>query len=313
MKVSIVLPIYNEEENIPVLYNELKTVFEREKISHEIIAVDDGSRDKSYAELKKIAEQDKHVKVLRFRFNAGQTAAMAAGIKHATGDVVIPMDADLQNDPADIPTFLKKVEEGYDVVFGWRKDRKDKLITRKIPSLTANWIIRSITGAHAHDFGCTMKAFRREVIQGVNLYGEMHRFIPMYTNVTRDKTAEVEVHHRPRTHGETKYGLGRTHRVILDLVVVRFLQKYMNRPMHFFGGIGFISFFLGLAAGGAAVVLKIMELRSFVATPLPIFSALFIIVGVQLLAMGVIAEMLMRVYYESQNKTPYEISEFLNC
>ncbi|KKS84804.1 MAG: Glycosyl transferase family 2 [Parcubacteria group bacterium GW2011_GWA2_43_11] len=312
MKVSIVLPIYNEEKNIPILYKEIKEVCEKNNIVYEVLAVDDGSRDRSFAELTKIAEQDKNVKILRFRFNCGQTAAMAAGMKMASGDIVIPMDADLQNDPADIPNFLKKIDEGKDVVCGWRKDRKDTFVTRKIPSLIANALIRKITGVHVHDYGCTMKAFRREVIQGIQLYGEMHRFIPMYASAVGGKITEIEVHHRPRTYGTTKYGLGRVYKVLLDLIVVKFLHKYMNRPMHFFGGVGFVSFFFGVLAGTTAVVLKLLDLRSFVETPLPIFSALLIIVGVQLLAMGVIAEMLMRVYYESQNKTPYEIVEILN-
>jgi len=312
MKVSVVLPVYNEEKNIPILYKELKDVFTKEKLEYEIVAVDDGSRDKSFSELTKIVEQDKNVKVVRFRFNVGQTAAMSAGMKMATGDIIIPMDADLQNDPADIPNFLKKIDEGKDVVCGWRKDRKDTFITRKVPSFLANALIRKITGVHVHDYGCTMKAFRREVIQGIQLYGEMHRFIPMYASAVGGRITEIVVHHRPRTHGKTKYGLGRVYKVLLDLIVVKFLQKYMNKPMHFFGGVGFVSFFFGVLAGTTAVVLKIMDLKSLVETPLPIFSALLIIVGVQLLAMGVIAEMLMRVYYESQNKTPYEIVEILN-
>lgn len=311
-EISIILPIFNEVENIPILHRELREVLEAHKISYEIIAVDDGSDDGSFEALKGIVEKDQHVKLIRFRRNYGQTSAMRAGFEQAKGDVVLPMDADLQNDPSDIPAFLEKVREGYEVVYGWRKDRKDTLVTRRIPSRIANWCIRRITKVQAHDFGCTMKAFRREVIQGVKLYGEMHRFIPLYTNVKKEKMTEIVVHHRPRTHGKAKYGLGRTYRVMLDLLLVSFLQKYMNRPMHFFGGIGFVSFFFGIVAGGTSVVLKLMEYKSFVETPLPVFSALLLIVGVQLLAMGVIAEMLMRVYYESQHKTPYEVVERIN-
>ncbi len=309
MKISIVLPIYNEEVNIPILYKELKDVCTENKLDYEIVAVDDGSKDKSFATLKKIAEKDTNLTILRFKKNTGQTAAMSAGMKRATGDIVIPMDADLQNDPKDIPQFLEKVKEGYDVVCGWRKDRKDTFITRKVPSKIANWVIRRITGVHVHDYGCTMKAFKREVLQGIELYGEMHRFIPMYAVSAGGKITEIVVHHRPRTHGETKYGLGRVYKVMLDLIVVKFLQTYMNRPMHFFGGWGFVSFSLGVLAGTASIILKVMHLRSFIETPLPIFSALFIIVGVQLLAMGVVAEMLMRIYYESQGKTAYDVVE----
>lgn len=312
MKISIVLPIYNEEENIELLYRELRAVFEQEKLDYEIVAVDDGSRDSSFEKLKRIAGKDPRVKVLRFRYNVGQTAAMSAGMQAATGDIVIPMDADLQNDPADIPAFLATLEEGYDVVCGWRKDRQDAFIIRKVPSLAANWLIRRVTGVHVHDYGCTMKAFRRGVIAGVNLYGEMHRFIPTYTAWNGGKTTEIVVNHRPRTFGKSKYGLSRVYKVLLDLIVVKFLQKYMNKPMHFFGGIGFISLFFGGVAGTASVVLKIMDLRDFVETPLPIFSALLIIVGVQLAAMGILAEILMRIYYEAQGKTPHDILEGIN-
>lgn len=312
MKLSIVLPIYNEEENLTELYNELAQVFAREKIDYEIIAVDDGSRDGSYILLKKLAANDSRLKVLRFRVNVGQTAAMSAGMQAAKGDVVIPMDADLQNDPADIPRFLEKMTEGHDVVCGWRKDRKDGLFVRRVPSQIANWIIRRLTGVHVHDYGCTMKAFRREVITGVNLYGEMHRFIPIYTAWQGGKTAEIEVNHRPRTRGVSKYNLSRVYKVLLDLIMVKFLQRYMNKPMHFFGGLGFISLFLGGTAGTVSVALKLFEIRDFVATPLPIWSALFIIVGVQLIVMGIMAEILMRIYYEAQGKTPHDIAERVN-
>ncbi|MEA2715120.1 MAG: hypothetical protein QOG91_148 [Candidatus Parcubacteria bacterium] len=312
MKISIVLPIYNEQENIAILYKELVKVFSKEKNDYEIIAVDDASKDGSLTVLKKIAAEDKRVKVISFRFNSGQTAAMSAGIKQASGEIIIPMDADLQNDPADIPKFLFKIAEGYDVVSGWRQKRQDDMLMRKIPSAAANWLIRTMTGVHIHDYGCSMKAYRRGIIQGINLYGEMHRFIPAYAAWHGGKVTEIIVHHRARVHGRTKYGISRTFKVLLDLVVVKFLAKYMDRPMHFFGGIGFISLGLGLLAGLIAIYLKLAHIRDFVATPLPIFSALFIIVGVELAVMGVIAEMIMRVYYESQNKLPYQISETVN-
>lgn len=312
MKVTVVLPIYNEEQNISVLYRELSDVIKQHNLDCEIIAVDDGSRDGSFQELKKIAHEDKCVKILRFRFNVGQTAALSAGIHAAKGDIIVPMDADLQNDPADIPLFLRTIEGGYDVVCGWRKDRQDAFFLRRVPSQAANWMIRHVTGVHVHDYGCTMKAIRREAILGINLYGEMHRFIPTYTAWNGGRTTEIVVNHRARKHGASKYGLSRVYKVLLDLIVVKFLQKYMNKPMHFFGGIGFLILFVGLCAGFAAVVLKILEIRPFVTTPLPTFSALFIIVGVQLVVMGVISEILVRIYYESQGKTPYDIAERIN-
>lgn len=312
MKISVVTPIYNEAENIAQLYSELKEVFLHIGGQYEIIAVNDGSKDDSAKVLREIAAKDKNFKVISFKFNTGQTAAMSAGIKYATGDVIIPIDADLQNDPHDIPRFIAKLNEGFDVVSGWRYSRKDKMIMRRIPSIIANWIIRTITGVRIHDYGCSMKAYRRDIIQGVSLYGEMHRFIPAYTAWHGGKVTEIIVNHRPRIHGQTKYGISRTFKVILDLIVVKFLSKYMNRPMHFFGGIGFVSLGFGLISGCAAIVLKIMGLRDFVETPLPIFSALLLIVGVQLAAMGVIAEMLMRVYYESRDAAPYRIAETIN-
>lgn len=312
MKVSIVLPIYNEEKNIPILYNEITEVFRKISNEYEIICVNDGSKDNSLKVLKEIAQKDKKLKIINFKFNSGQTASMSAGIKASSGDVIIPMDSDLQNDPRDIPKFLSKIDEGFDVVSGWRKDRKDFTVSRKIPSVIANKLIRYITGVKVHDYGCSMKAYKSELIKDIMLYGEMHRFIPAYTAWHGGKITEIVVNHRPRIHGKANYGIARTFYVLMDLVVVKFLSKYMNKPMHFFGGIGFISLFLGLLAGGLSVFLKIVHSRDFVETPLPVFSALFIIVGVVLVAMGVIAEMLMRIYYESQDKTPYKVKELIN-
>ncbi len=312
MKISIILPIHNEEKNLPILYSELKSVLDSLKKEYEIICVDDASKDKSLSVIKDLASKDKKVKVLAFKFNSGQTAAMSAGIKHATGDIIIPMDADLQNDPNDIPKFLEKINEGYDVVSGWRKERKDSAISRKLPSAIANKLIGYITGVKIHDYGCSMKAYKNEIMKDVELYGEMHRFIPAYTAWRGGKITEIIVNHRARKFGQTNYGIARTFYVLMDLVVVKFLSKYMNKPMHFFGGIGFISLFFGFLLGLLSVVLRVMGIRHFVETPLPVLSALFIIVGVVLVAMGVIAEMIMRLYYESQNKTPYNISELIN-
>ena len=312
MKLSIVIPVYNEEENLKELHKELIVVLDAIKSPYEIIWVNDGSKDGSFTVLNELVKSDINSKIIDFARNFGQTAAMSAGIKFATGDIIIPMDADLQNDPRDIPKFLKKIEEGYDVVSGWRKDRKDKLFLRKIPSWTANLIIAGITAVRIHDYGCSMKAYRRDVIQGGILYGEMHRFIPAYVSWHGGRVAEIAVNHRARIHGITKYGISRTFRVILDLILIKFLSKYMNRPIHFFGGVGFVSLALGGITAFAAFYLRLFHSMAFITTPLPIFSAMLVIVGVQLIAMGVIAEMLMRVYYESQGKQPYSIKRTVN-
>lgn len=312
MKISVIIPVFNEEGNISKLLSELKSVLSRLDHQYEIIAVNDASTDGSLQALRAAAEADRRVRVISFKFNSGQTAAMSAGIKHSIGEIVIPMDADLQNDPNDIPRLVDKMGEGYDVVSGWRRDRKDDLIKNRVPSIIANWIIRKITGVPIHDSGCSMKAYKGDMIREVDLYGEMHRFIPAYMAWHGGKVAEIVVNHRPRASGKSKYNVFKTFRVVLDLIVVKFLSKYMNRPVHFFGGIGFVSLALGILAGLAAIILKLFRLRDFVATPLPVFSALLVIVGVQLAVMGVIAEMIMRVYYESRDATPYKIAEKIN-
>ncbi len=313
MKISIVLPIYNEEKNIAILYKEFQDVFKKLNCSYEIIAINDGSRDKSFECMKKIADRDANFKLINFKYNFGQTAALSAGIKVAQGDIIIPMDSDLQNDPADIPLFLKKIDEGFDVVSGWRKTRwQGSFLTRKLPSLMANWLIGIITGVKIHDYGCTMKAYKREVIQDVNLYGEMHRFVAAYASWQGGRVAEIVVNSRERIHGNTNYGLSRTFKVLLDLVVFKFMSKYMNRPIHFFGGLGFLSLFAGFLVGTLAVVLRIMQIKYISETPLPILAVLFVIVGVQLVVMGIIAEMNMRIYYETQKKDPYIVKERIN-
>lgn len=313
MKISVVTPMLNEAESFPHLYEELVRVLEKTGNSFEIIAVNDGSTDNTDQVLKAYAEKDKRLKVIRFTVRRGQTAGLSAGIHHASGDVIVTIDSDLENNPDDIPKLLKKLEEGYDIVTGWRQGRwADQRFTRKIPSMAANKLISKISGLTLNDNGCTLKVYRRSVFDGIELYGEMHRFIPAYLVSRGAKVAELPVDHRPRRFGESKYGFSRVFRVLLDLVLMKFLNKYMNRPMHFFGGIGFISLFLGFIAGSASIVLKIFHVRDFVSTPLPIFSALLIIVGVQLVVMGVLAEMLMRTYYESQRKYPYLIKEKVN-
>lgn len=312
LKLSLVTPIYNEANNLKPLFSELKEVLQELQYPYEIIAVNDGSTDNSLEVLKEIAT-DPHVKVINFTMNYGQTAALLAGIDNASGEIIVSMDSDLENDPHDIAKMLSKIEEGYDVVSGWRKKRwKGKLLTRKLPSICANLIISKIVGLKLHDYGCILKAYRRESILGVKLYGEMHRFIASYALLSGAKITEIEVNYRKRIHGKSNYGLGRIFRVLLDLVVVKFLQKYMDKPMHFFGGVGFIVLFLGILAGLTAVGLRLFGILHLVETPLPVFSALLIIVGMQFILMGVLAEMLMRIYYESQDKKPYRVREMIN-
>ena len=311
--LSVIIPVYNEEENIPILYKNLSNVLRNLKRDHEIVFVDDGSSDKSFEQLKKIADEDKNIRIIRFSRNFGQTAAISAGFKHSIGEVIVLMDADLQNDPEDIPLLLEKMEQGYDVVSGWRKKRQDKFFSRILPSWFANKMISFITGVKLHDYGCTLKAYKREVIKDINLYGEMHRFIPAYTVMTHGaKIAELSVRHHPRLRGKSKYGLSRTIKVILDLLVVKFLSGYFTKPMHFFGGIGSAAVFIGLAGGLIAIYLKFAGIRDFVATPLPIFSALFLILGVQFVLMGLLAEIIIRTYHESQNKPIYLIKDKIN-
>lgn len=313
MKLSIILPIYNEAQSIPELLRELTEVLSGLPHEYEIIAVNDGSKDSSIKKLKKFAKKDSHIKVIDFQVNTGQTAALSAGIDYATGDILIPMDSDLENDPYDIATLLEKIDEGFDVVSGWRKDRwKGSFITRKVPSVTANALISFITGVHLHDYGCTLKVYRKEVLHGVKLYGEMHRFIPAYASWRGAKVTEVVVNHRPRKYGKSNYGIGRSFRVLLDLLLIRFLFQFMNRPIHFFGTVGFFALGLGGFSGVGALYLKYIAGISFISTPLPVLTALFVIVGVQFIGMGILAEMLMRIYYESQKKTPYSIREVID-
>jgi glycosyltransferase involved in cell wall biosynthesis len=244
--LSVVIPAYNEEENVPILYEKLKKVLDSLGEDYEIIFVDDGSTDGTYQRLKQLAEKDSRLKVIRFKRNYGQTAAMSAGFEHAKGDVIITMDADLQNDPEDIPILLEKLKEGYHVVSGWRKDRKDPFLSRKLPSMIANWLISKITGVHLHDYGCTLKAYRAEVVKDLELFGDMHRFLPALTKRGGAKITEVVVRHHPRMFGKSKYGIGRTVRVLLDIMLVKFLNEYINKPLYMFGSVGFLLLVLGL-------------------------------------------------------------------
>lgn len=312
MYLSVIAPVYNEHDNIPLLYDEMTKALKDFDKEWEFILVDDGSVDGSFEELIKVAEKDPmHVKVIGLRRNFGQTAAIAAGVDYSTGEIIILIDADLQNDPSDIPMMLGKIDEGYDLVSGWRKSRHDNL-SRKIPSVIANKIIGHVTGVPLHDYGCTLKAYRREVITGFRLYGEMHRFIPAYANTVGARIIEVEVKHHPRRFGKPKYGLERTAKVILDLFTVKFLSSYSDKPIYLFGGSGL---FLSIIGGALLLFLAIRRLGwgvSVLASPLFTFSIMIFILGFQLIMMGLLAEMLTRSYYESQGKRTYTVKKLIN-
>ena len=310
-KISVVLPIYNESKNIPILFDKLYQVIK--EMDFEIIAVNDGSRDDSWEQLTLVAKENSNVKTINFVNNFGQTAALNAGIKHATGDVIILIDSDLENDPADIPRLLQRIADGYDVVSGWRQNRwHGQYLTRKLPSMMANRLISRISGVYLHDYGCTLKAYRSEVIKDVLLYGEMHRFIPVYASWQGGRVTEIPVDYHPRIHGKSNYGFGRTYKVVLDLILIKFMQKYQNRPIHFFGGAGILSFIVSIVAFLLAVYFKLTHQKDFVQTPLPLFSAIFFLVGVIMIMLGINAEVQMRTYYESQNREVYRIKEKIN-
>ena len=310
--LSVVIPVYNEEDNIPELYRELKGVLEKLPYRYEIIFVDDGSTDRTYEILQKLAEEDPHVKVIRFRRNYGQTAAMYAGFQYAEGDVVVTMDGDLQNDPRDIPRLLEKIEEGYDIVSGWRKNRKDPFLSRILPSKIANWIISKVTGVKLHDYGCTLKAYRKEVAKNFRLYGDMHRFLPAVAKSFGAKITEIVVNHRPRKYGRSKYGIGRTVRVILDIFLVKFLNDYLNKPLYVFGPVGLALMGLGFLIMLYLSVEKIFFGASIGGRPLLILGVLLFLSGLQLLSTGIVAEVVVRTYYESKRDVPYRVEKVLN-
>jgi glycosyltransferase involved in cell wall biosynthesis len=320
-ELSVVIPLFNEEANVEPLLNELLVALKALEKSFEIICIDDGSRDGTWAALEHAAALYPALRVLRFRRNFGQTAAMSAGIEAARGAVIIPMDGDLQNDPGDIARLLQRLEgrmvgqpaEPVDVVSGWRRERQDREFGRKLPSRIANWLISSVSGVRLHDYGCSLKAYRRDVIQGVKLYGEMHRFIPVYASWQGARLAELVVNHRARRAGKSKYGLGRTGKVLLDLLVVKFLASYTTKPIYLFGGFGLVSLGLALACTLAAVVYKLLGLKDLVQTPLPLLAVAFTLAGLLALLMGLLAELVVRTYYESQEKRPYIISTELNA
>lgn len=309
--ISIVIPLFNEEENVEEAYLRVKEALSAMGKDYEIIFVDDGSRDGTLSILKGITDRNKKVRVISFRRNFGQTAAMSAGFDYARGKIVIPMDGDLQNDPKDIPRLIAKVEEGYDVVSGWRKERKDTFLTRRLPSMTANWLISKITGVHLHDYGCTMKAYRKEVVQNLNLYGEMHRFLPALASIYGVKVAEVEVQHHPRLRGKSKYGLSRILKVFLDLMTVKFLLSYSTKPIRLFGPLGLGALSLSVVSGAAALYMKFFEELSLNRNPLFLLSVILLFMGIQLISLGLIAEINVRTYHESQNKPIYVVKEVL--
>lgn len=308
MNLSLVVPVYNEEENLPLLFDAIHKVMDALDHSWELILVDDGSRDQSIAVLNDLALKDpQHVRVVVFRRNFGQTAAIAAGIDHATGEVVILLDADMQNDPADIPLLLAKLDEGYDVVSGWRKDRKDTYLTRTLPSNAANWLISTVTGVHLHDYGCTLKAYRRDSLTGFRLYGEMHRFIPVFAHAVGAKITEIPVHHHARKFGKAKYGLERTIKVVLDLFTVKFLLDYSRKPIYLFGGAGMTLIIVSTLALFALLIRRVFWDVPVLTSPFFLIAVMFVIMGFQSILMGLIAELQVRTYYESQAKPTYTV------
>jgi glycosyltransferase involved in cell wall biosynthesis len=309
--LSVVVPVFNERENIMPLHEALSEALEGRE--YELVFVDDGSTDGSLEALASVAEADpEHTLVIELRRNFGQTAAISAGIDHSQGEVIITIDADLQNDPADIPLLMDQIEEGYDVVSGWRIDRQDKLLTRIIPSRVANWIISKVTGVKLHDYGCTLKAYRREVLEGFRLYGEMHRFIPAYAGWVGAKMIEIPVRHHPRRFGEAKYGLERTLKVILDLFTVKFLMSFANKPIYLFGGAGAGLMFISLILLGVLIGRRIVLDEHLIRSPLLQLTTMLFILGFQSILMGLIAELLARTYHESQAKPTYSVRSVLN-
>ena len=314
VKYSIVVPFHNEEENVTVLYARLKQVMEQVSDSFEIVLVDDGSRDRTYKLLEEIAAVDSRVLVVKLRRNFGQTSALAAGFDHASGEYILAMDGDLQHDPTDIPVFIEKLNEGYDVVSGWRKDRIDNFVMRRIPSRCANWLMAKLSGVDIHDFGTTFKAYRREVIQSIPLYGEMHRFIPALASWYGASICEVPIRNVNREAGKSHYGIGRTFRVFFDLMTIRFLLRYMSRPLHFFGGLGMLAMMGGsiiaLILLGIKVINPAMDVMNLHG-PMFVIGSVMIVAGVQLLALGLLGELQVRHYYTSQHPASYTVDRLV--
>jgi glycosyltransferase involved in cell wall biosynthesis len=310
--LSIIVPVYNEEANLPEFVDSVLHVLGEFDCDFEIVLVNDGSTDRSAVVLDELAARLPQIKVVHFRRNFGQTAAMMAGLDYSTGDVIVPIDADMQNDPRDIPRLLERLDEGFDLVSGWRKDRKDAKLTRNFPSWLANRLISKISGVKLNDYGCTLKAYRRSIIEDIRLYGEMHRFLPIYASWAGARTTELAVNHNPRAHGESKYGLERVFKVPLDLIVVKFLSDYSQKPIYVFGGFGLFSHVLALLTFVLMVYLKYWGGRSFIETPLPILAALFVLMGFMSMLLGLIAELAVRTYHESQDKRTYTVKNTVN-
>ena len=308
--ISVIIPIFNEEENINKLSKSITEALS--DIDYEVLFINDGSTDNSENEILKLSSTDTKIKLINLRRNYGQTAAMQAGFDLSTGTIVIPMDGDLQNDPKDIPKLIEKINEGYDVVSGWRKIRSDKKLTRILPSKIANMIISKISGIHLHDYGCTLKAYRKEILEDIKLYGEMHRFIPIYASWEGAKVTEIPVNHHPRIAGKTKYGLSRIPRVILDLLVIRFFDKSLDRPIHLFGQFGLLMFLIAFLLFFMALFLKVFMNISFILTPLPLLVVFFSMSGLLCIFLGLVAEIQSRIYFESKNRPPYLIKKNTN-
>jgi len=310
--ISVVIPVFNEEENIKLLHTRLKQSLDNLGKKYEIIFIDDGSTDKTPTLLHQIYKKDKEVKVVIFRRNFGQTAAISAGFDYAKGDVIVTLDADLQNDPEDIPQLISKIEEGFDVVSGWRVKRKDPFLSRRLPSHISNWLTSFFTGVRLHDYGCTLKAYKREVAKDIKLYGEMHRFIPALASWVGASICEVKVRHHPREYGKSKYTFSRINRGFLDLLTVKFLLSFASRPIQIFGKFGLISIFSGFICGIILVVMKFIYGVDMTGNPLLYLSILFLLIGGQFISMGLLGEIISRTYHESQNKSIYYVKEILD-
>lgn len=308
-ELSVVIPVFNEEQSIGPLHAEIELALA--DFDYEVLYIDDGSTDKSFSVLTDIQKKSPNVRLIRFRRNFGQTAAMSAGFKYSRGKIIIPMDADGQNDPADIPKLVAKLDEGFDIVSGWRKERKDNAVTRTLPSRIANWMIGRITGIRLHDYGCSLKAYKADSLKPIRLYGDMHRFIPALARWGGEKVGEMVVNHRPRTCGQTKYGLNRTFKVILDLITIKFLASFSTKPIHIFGGLGFLSFIASLLSGGTVVGMKIFSHYSMNRNPLLMISLMLMIASIQFVLMGLLAEIMVRTYHESQDRPIYVIEKIV--
>ena len=308
-ELSVVIPVFNEAQSLEPLHAEIGQALA--DFDYEVLYVDDGSTDNSFSVLADIQKKTENMRVIRFRRNFGQTAAMSAGFKYARGKIIIPMDADGQNDPADIPKLIAKLNEGYDIVSGWRKERKDNAVTRTLPSRMANWMIGKITGIKLHDYGCTLKAYKAESLKSIRLYGEMHRFIPALARWGGEKVAEMVVNHRPRTTGQTKYGLSRTFKVVLDLITIKFLASFSTKPIHIFGGLGVLCFLASFLSGLTVLGMKVFSGDSMNRNPLFMISLMLMIASIQFVLMGLLAEMMVRTYHESQDRPIYVIEKIL--